>query len=475
MCAWFNNKTARAMAKMVESLKAESEAREEAEQKLKEAIESKAEIERKVKAEAEKILIDQFNKYNALVEKAELRAKEAMAEARAKAREAEEKVLSYKMELAEAQEELAEAKELMKSQAIARSKAEESLLIESQQRRRIEAELEEAIAINGTKAPEEEQSFEGSVTAEKEELIEAEEQAVEKAETETKEPSETEVKEQQENIERPVKKEYSVKRVRRRIFSPGNIKRKFILLLVIVIFSAITFAFNMDDNPPADEPDGSMIKDATAVEVALAGEDVDKEQLKSDVKPEMPLGSLSGPEPDTTNAPALNYKSEDNVTEGKSIPVIKTKTLTITASPASLRITASAGITKNIVRFSDDNRLETRAGSDLYCEFSDVSIPANAVVKSAVLFIEHFEEEKFDQGKLEWIIGTGRPREPVVWAVMKPPIHAGESAEAVDAWDITSVVNKVERINSLQLQIKNNNIAYTKTFVDYAYVVVEYH
>ena len=75
MCAWFSNKTARAMAKMAESLKAESQARAEAEQKVKAAIESKAEIERKVKAEAEKILIDQFNKYNALVEKAELKAK----------------------------------------------------------------------------------------------------------------------------------------------------------------------------------------------------------------------------------------------------------------------------------------------------------------------------------------------------------------------------------------------------------------
>ena len=141
----------------------------------------------------------------------------------------------------------------------------------------------------------------------------------------------------------------------------------------------------------------------------------------------------------------------------------------------ALKITQSLGITDNIDRFSDNNRLETRAGSNLYFEFSDVSIPANAVVKSAVLFVEHFEEERFVQGKLEWTVGTGRPGKPVVWAVMKAPIHEGESTEAIDAWDITSIVNKVERINSLQLQIKNNNIARKKTFVDYAYVIIEYY
>ena len=475
MCAWFNKKTARAMAAMAANLKAESQARAEAEEKLKAAIESKAEIERKIKAEAEKMLLDQFNKYNALIERAEARTKEAMAEARAKVREAEEKILSYEMELAQTQERLNEVKELMKNQTIARAKAEERLLIESEQRRRVEAELEEAISLSEAEAQERVQQFADAPAGENEKLIKAEEQAETEISSETKESVKAEEKKFQKNFEKPAESTYRVKRVRRPVFNPGNLKKKFILLLVIVIFSAITFAFNVNNKPAVDEAGGSMIEDAVAAEVALAGVNENREQLKSVVKTEMSLGSLSGPEPDTTNAPALNYKSEDNVTEEISIPVIKTKTLTITASPEPLKITSPAGFVKDIVRFSDNRRLETNAGTDMYYEFSDVSMPADTVVKSAVLFVEHFEEEKFAEGKLEWAIGTGRPDEPVVWAVMKAPIHEGESAEAVDAWDITSVLCSIKRINSLQLQINNNNFARRKTFVDYAYVIIEYH
>jgi len=480
MCALFNKENNRTLANMAASLKAESQARAEAERKLKAEIESKAEIEQKVKSEAEKMLLEQFNKYNALVERAEMRVKEAMAEARAKVREAEEKVLSYEVELAQTQERLEEARELMKNQAIARAKAEEDLLIESEQRRRIEAELEEAIAVTEAKAQEKVPSFSGALTGEKEEPVEAEEQEFEepsetKIVAEIKEPVKTEVKEQQEYVEPPVQEVYSVKRVRRHVFSPANIKRKFIYLLVIAIFSAITFAFSINNKSPADEPGGSKIKETVAVEVALAGGDIDNETIKSEVKSEMSLVSLSRPEPDMANAPALNYKSEDNVTEPKIAPVVKTKTLTITASPAPLKITASTGFMKNIVRYSDNNRLETRAGTNMYYEFSDVSIPADAVVKSAVLFVEHFEDERFSEGKLEWTIGTGRPGKAVVWAAMNAPVHEGESTEAVDAWDISSVADSVERINCLQLQVNNNNIARRKTFVDYAYVVVEYH
>ena len=182
---------------------------------------------------------------------------------------------------------------------------------------------------------------------------------------------------------------------------------------------------------------------------------------------------------EVANAPALHYGSSDNVAnkidEEKSIPVSDTQSLTITAKPIPLTIAASARGNSNIVQISDDSRLETWAGSYICYEFSDVSVPANAVIKSAVLFVEHFEEERFAEGKLEWAIGTGWPGKPVVWAVMKPPVHEGESREAVDAWDITRAVDTPEKINSLQLRIKNNNnVANGKTSVDCAYVVIEY-
>ena len=473
MCAWFDKKTARAMAKLAANLKAESQARAEAEQKLKAEIESKAEIERKIKTEAERMLLAQFNKYNALLEREKAKANEAMAEARAKIREAEEKVLSYKLELAQTQERLDQAKELMKNQAIARAKAEENLEIESEQRKRVEAELEDVMTIAEAKAEEKVQPYAGALTGEQEKPIETNEQLRMKPAVKTKKSLKAEIKKRRKVIKEPAEEVYKVKRIKRHIFTPGNIKRKFILLIVIAIFSAITFALNVNNDPPAGESISSKINEMPAVELVLAGSDTDREQLKVNEKSEMSLGSLSRPEPGVTNAPALNYKSEDNVTEIKSVPVIKTKTLMITASPALLKITASGS--DNIVRFSDNNRLETRAGSNIYYEFSDVSIPAEAEIRSAVLFVEHFEEERFAQDKLEWTIGRGRPGKPVVWAVMKAPVHEGESSETVDAWDITSVVDSIEKINSLQLQINNNNIARRKTFVDYAYVVIEYH
>jgi len=390
MAAWFNKKTARAMAKMAESLKAESRARAQAEEKLRVEIETKSAIERKVKAEAEKMLLTQFNRYSVLVERAEAKAKEAMATASAQVKEAEEKVQSYEAALAQAEEQLNETKEQLNAEALARAEAEESLKSEIEERKRAESQLEDSIAAAKSKAEEKVQSYAAALTEAKEKPIEAKGQVKTEAIAQAKEGRKTEIKERRRFLERPEEGVYTLGRIRRNIFHPGNIKRKFILLLVLVIFSAITFALSVGSGPPPAEPGGAVITD--------------------------------------------------------------------------------------VVQFSDDNRLETGAGSYIYYEFSDVSLPANAAIKSAVLFVEHFEEERCAEGKLEWSIGTGRPGKPAVWATMKAPVHEGESSEAVDAWDITSVVDTAEKINSLQLQIKNNNnIANGKTLVDYAYVVVEYH
>ncbi|MBN1806926.1 MAG: hypothetical protein JW837_16885 [Sedimentisphaerales bacterium] len=475
MSTWFNKKTASSVAKLASNLKSESRARAEAERKLKAEIESKAEMERKIKAEAEKMLLAQFDKYNCLVERAETKADKAISEARARVREAEERVLAYEVELAQTQERLNEAKDLMKNQAIARAKAEESLQIESEERRRVEAELEDVMAIAKVKAHEEVQPYAKALTGGQEKPIETKEQAETKYATKTRKSLKAEIKKRRKEFNKSIEEVHEVKRTRRQVIDPGNLKRKFTLLLVTVIFSAITFALSVDNDPSIKGSDGSKMKESPAVEIAFAENDTDTERLKSDVKTELSIGSLRGPEPDMTNAPA-NYKSEDNITEAGNIPVLNTKTVTITASPASLKITASERNKNDIVRFSDNNRLETRAGSDIYFEFSDVSMPADAEIKSAVLFVEHFEEERFAQGKLEWIIGMGLPGKPVIWAAMKAPVHEGQSSETVDAWDITSVADSVERINFLQLQIKNNNdVVNGKTFVDYAYVVIEYH
>ena len=138
------------------------------------------------------------------------------------------------------------------------------------------------------------------------------------------------------------------------------------------------------------------------------------------------------------------------------------------------RETLTTGDNLNLIQSSDNNRWDINFGSYTSFDFSDISIPTDALIKSVIVFVEHFEEKRFVQGKLEWSIGTGWPNNPVVWASIIAPVKKGEFDEAVDSWDITSLVNTCEKINSLQLQIKNNNIADSKTLIDYIYVAVRW-
>ncbi|MCP4257403.1 MAG: hypothetical protein GY774_07720 [Planctomycetes bacterium] len=493
MAAWFNRKTAKAMGKMAESLRAETRARAEAEEKLKAELETKAAMERKVKAEAEKMLLAQFNKYNVMVERAEAKAKEAMGKAEVQIKEAEEKILSYELALDRTEENLKEAnkrfraetlgrikaEEMLKSELDERKKAEEILKSELEEREKVEAQVEEAIAASNAKAEEKVQSYEAARNKAQEKLIKPKVKVKKKAIAKAKESPKAGIKERQRYLEQPEKGVFTLGGNRRNFFHLGNIKRKFILLLVLIIFSALTFALSIANDPPETETDDIKIQGKIPEQAAMVLSDSDNEQLNSEAAADKSLESSDGPALSMTNAPSLNYESSDNITlkadEEKSAAVPDTQLLTITANPEPLKITASANGKNNIVQFSDDNRLETRAGSNIYYEFSDVSIPSNAVIRSVVLFVEHFEEERFTEGKLEWAIGTGWPGRPAIWATMKAPVHDGESSESVDAWDITSVADTAEKINSVQLQIRNNNnTANGKTLVDYAYVVIEY-
>jgi hypothetical protein len=128
-----------------------------------------------------------------------------------------------------------------------------------------------------------------------------------------------------------------------------------------------------------------------------------------------------------------------------------------------------------IVNKSDNRRLETVSGSYITYEFSDVSIPADAKITTVVIFVEHYEEEQYVSGNLKWAIGKGWPESPDVWISTNAPIRKGEQYEVLDSWDVTSFVDTVEKINSLQIQIKNNrHSGRAKTFVDYVYVLVRW-
>ena len=480
MSAWFGRKSGRIIAELEEKLKAESQARAEAEEKLRAEIETKAALERKVKAEAEKLLLAQYNKYRDQVEETKAKAEEEVVTARAQIKGAEEKVRSYEVALAEAQEKLNETQEQLKAEALARAEAEEKLKSEIEEQKRIEAQAEEAIATTKAKAEAKVQSHEVALTESQGKPTGNKGQIKAKAVTKAKAISQVDIQERRRLFEQPIEGIYILGQSRRNIFHLGDMKRKFVLLLVLGIFSALTFALSVANSPPVTEPGDIKVQEKTSERVSSVEGDTDREQLISDAEAESSLGSVDEPASGTTDAPLLKNESPEKVTlkvdEEKSVPTSDARLLVIATKPKPLILTASAGGKSNIIQSSDDNRLETRIGSSLYYEFSDVSVPANAAIKSVVLFVEHFEEERFAEGKLEWTVGTGWPDRPAAWAEIKAPVYKGQSNESVDAWDITSVVDTVEKINSLQLQIKNNNRgAYGKTLVDYVYVVIEYN
>ena len=181
---------------------------------------------------------------------------------------------------------------------------------------------------------------------------------------------------------------------------------------------------------------------------------------------------------------------EVKVIDSNSTPTSDTQSFSIKVNPtppkmATLTIadgynhrsrkTLSADGKADVVRASNNNRLEIEFGSYISYDFSDVSIPAGASVTSVFIYVEHFEEEQFSSGKLQWEIGTGWPNNPKVWVSIDAPIYRGQQNEAIDSWDITSFVNTPEKVSSLELRIKNNdNIAKKKTSVDYIYAVVKW-
>jgi len=178
------------------------------------------------------------------------------------------------------------------------------------------------------------------------------------------------------------------------------------------------------------------------------------------------------------------------VADSNGIPATDVQSFIITVNPPPPKIakitprdgydqrnrkTLSAEGKNQLVRASDDSRLSTSFGSYVSFDFSYVDVPNDVKIKSVVVCVEHFEEEGYVEGKLEWAVGTGWPGKPVVWASLKAPIHEQQSYESVDSWDIISLIDSREKLNSLQLQIKNNDYQSRKTtMTDHVYIVVEW-
>ena len=480
MVALFNTKKAKAMAEIEERLKAESQARAKAEERLKAEIEARTTMEQKVKDETEKMLLTQYRNYSVLAERTEAQAKKEIAAAKAEAKEAIEKAHSYEEALSQAEEKLNKAQEMARIEATARTKAEEDLKAKEEERQRIEAQAQEEIAAAKAEAEEKIRSYTEVLNQAEEKLNEPKEQV--RTETivraKAEEDIKTESQERQSPYAQPAKTIKTFKRIRRQIFHPTHIKRKIALFSVLAIFSAIALALGVANYLPVVEPGSAITQEQTPAPITLMESDTDAEQLTYNAAIGTSHGSLSQTVPSITYTPALNRNNPDNfvsrVNDRNNIPALDTQSSAIKVNSILLKIDTSLDDKTDTVQYSDNERWETNFGSYIYYDFSDVSIPTDSKIKSVVLFIEHFEEERFAQGKLEWAIGTGWPSKPVVWEAIKAPVHQGQSNEAVDAWDITSVVDTREKINSLQLQVKNNdNVAHGKTLMDYAYVIVQ--
>lgn len=152
----------------------------------------------------------------------------------------------------------------------------------------------------------------------------------------------------------------------------------------------------------------------------------------------------------------------------------KFTTLTIADGyDSSNRNTLSTTEKTAVVQASDNNRLEIKPGSYVSFNLSDISVPPGAKIKSVIVYVEHFEQERFASGRLTWSIGTGWPQKPVTWVSINGPIRAGEENESLDCWDVTSFVTTGDKLKSMQIQIENKDTSTrSKTLVDYVYAVV---
>jgi cellulose biosynthesis protein BcsQ len=205
----------------------------------------------------------------------------------------------------------------------------------------------------------------------------------------------------------------------------------------------------------------------------------------------MSVGSATGSIRWTpSNAEVGSHDVILRVTDGHTTPASDTQSFTITVHPVPIQRTTLTVVDgydqKNgrklsvenktyVVQSPDKDWWETGPHSYTSYDFSDVSIPPGCTVTLVDIYVRHFEEQQFRSGRLQWNIGSGWPSNPAVWASFDAPVYKGERNKATVAWNVTSSVDTPEKINSLQLQVRNNdNMGNRRTWVDYIYAVVHW-
>jgi len=131
----------------------------------------------------------------------------------------------------------------------------------------------------------------------------------------------------------------------------------------------------------------------------------------------------------------------------------------------------------NVVTASDADRWETEYGYYTSYQFSNLPPEATTII-SVTIYCRHYEEKEFEDGNLEWKVGSGwQVGSSTVWgSTSLIPINREEDKEATDSWDVNSWVSTPSNVNDMEFCVKNNdNIEEKKTKVNYIYAVVEWY
>ena len=206
----------------------------------------------------------------------------------------------------------------------------------------------------------------------------------------------------------------------------------------------------------------------------------------------MKINSTTGQiEWEPTSNQAGEHNVEVKVEDSNSIPASDSQSFVITVASLDAPLQENMNVEncyssetkerlpKNEIAYiqqSNDKWIEIPGNTFVYFSFSDTSIPAGATIGSVVLNIEHYEDERFPAGKLQWNIGTNWFDKPDIWNSIDTPIHEGKENESSDSWDITSIVDSTEKLETFQLQINNtNNVKGQKTYIDNISIVINWY
>jgi len=122
---------------------------------------------------------------------------------------------------------------------------------------------------------------------------------------------------------------------------------------------------------------------------------------------------------------------------------------------------------------SDDDRFAVEKGGNYYVStvLSNPSIPGSANITSVIVYCEHYEENGFGTNDMVWKVGTGG-QNFTTWASNNTiPRNIGSGNEALDSWDVSSVVDTPTEVQDLEFAMQNDSNN-KLIFVDYVYAVV---